>query len=399
MNRDRYSLLFAGVIAVVTLLLLEAGAAVTLRAFAKDPRFDFTPVRERLAGQTESLRALLNPAGKALLQPDAELGWVYGAGHKSGRYTSNAQGARSLREYASKPAPGTLRIAAFGDSFVYGSEVGDREVWSAQLEQLVPEIEVLNFGVGGYGTDQAVLRHARRGATLGAAVSLLGFVEPDYARNVNRYRRFQRANELPLFKPRFRLEARGELELIPNPFPGSAVLARLLDDPWAALEAGPGDFFYDPLVWENPLYDRIRLVRLVSTVLSSAWRSRLSGDRLYAGGQMNEKAEAFRLVVALVERFESQCRAFGQRCALVVFPSRDADVWRDERTPAYGPLLAALEERGTWVVDVAEALGAAPDLSPDTLWASGHHYTPAGHRVVASALRNALREAGLLPRP
>jgi hypothetical protein len=237
--------------------------------------------------------------------------------------------------------------------------------------------------------------HARRGAELGAGVALLGFVEVDYARNLNRYRRFRSAHELPLFKPRFRLDDDGGLVLLPSPFPGIDALARLIDEPRAALEAAPGDWFYDPLVWRNPLYDVLRIVRLSSTLASAVWRSRVSADRLYSGGRMNPNAEGFRLLVALVERFAAQCASAGQRAALVVFPSRDADVWgTGER--AYAPLLDALAPAGIRVVDLADGLAAAPGLDPSTLWAPGRHYSAAGNAVVARALHGALRDAGWL---
>lgn len=48
-------------------------------------------------------------------------------------------------------------MIAVGDSFTAGSEVADAETWPAQLERLI-DGPVINAGVGGYGTDQMILR-------------------------------------------------------------------------------------------------------------------------------------------------------------------------------------------------------------------------------------------------
>jgi len=48
-------------------------------------------------------------------------------------------------------------IAAVGDSYTYGEDVGDKEAWPAQLQELTGR-RVLTAGVRGYGFDQIVLR-------------------------------------------------------------------------------------------------------------------------------------------------------------------------------------------------------------------------------------------------
>lgn len=48
-------------------------------------------------------------------------------------------------------------IATYGDSHTAGAEVDDRETWQFYLEKQLG-YEVKNFGVGGYSTDQALLK-------------------------------------------------------------------------------------------------------------------------------------------------------------------------------------------------------------------------------------------------
>jgi hypothetical protein len=108
-----------------------------------------------LARQSAALRQFLDHQGVARDVLDPDLGWRYRSGFRSPTDRINSQGLRALREYSSRPAPGIFRVAAFGDSYVYGTEVPDGECWAARIEELDPGIEVLNYGVGGYGVDQA----------------------------------------------------------------------------------------------------------------------------------------------------------------------------------------------------------------------------------------------------
>ena len=50
--------------------------------------------------------------------------------------------------------------SAFGDSFTYGDEVGGNEAWAFLLSQKLG-CEIENFGVNGYGLDQAYLKYLK----------------------------------------------------------------------------------------------------------------------------------------------------------------------------------------------------------------------------------------------
>ena len=86
---------------------------------------------------------------------DAELGWTNTpfAPDRDDALCFSSRGARGRREYAAETPEGVTRILTFGDSFTYCAEVGDLDAWQHQLEQRRADLEVPNFGVGGYGTD------------------------------------------------------------------------------------------------------------------------------------------------------------------------------------------------------------------------------------------------------
>jgi len=100
--------------------------------------------------------------------------------------SQNAHGHRgTLRSYDNGRR--SFRILALGDSFTEGVQVGEDEVFTAQLEQADPHLEVLNAGVGGYGTVQEYLYLASEGVKFNPNLVLLMFFENDLTDNGTSY--------------------------------------------------------------------------------------------------------------------------------------------------------------------------------------------------------------------
>ncbi len=96
--------------------------------------------------------------------------------------------------------------------------------WDNQLEQELRsqgiEAEVLNFGVGGYGMDQALLRYLSRGVEFHLHIAISGFSIENGLRNLYIFRHFykQGSTGISLSKPRFILTG-DELSLVNHPTP------------------------------------------------------------------------------------------------------------------------------------------------------------------------------------
>ena len=97
------------------------------------------------------------------------------------------------------------RIAVFGCSQTFGSGVEDDETFSARLAVSLRGVEVLNFGVHGYGTDQMLLRWEREGVAYAPDVVVLAFAYYHLDRNITGFRFYA--------KPHFILEPGGALRL------------------------------------------------------------------------------------------------------------------------------------------------------------------------------------------
>ncbi len=107
--------------------------------------------------------------------PDQHCGWRLLASHRFRQYSegsslivTNSDGHRDRQHTKAKP-PGVIRIAVLGDSYAEALQVDLHETfWSVMERELSTcaaldgrKIEVLNFGIAGYGTTQELqmLRH------------------------------------------------------------------------------------------------------------------------------------------------------------------------------------------------------------------------------------------------
>jgi hypothetical protein len=84
---------------------------------------------------------------------------------------TNSAGLRADRDYQDK-TPGVMRVGVFGDSFTVANQVNAEETYAAIIGRRVPNVEVLNFGLGSGGPDQSllVLRHKAAGFDLDALI-------------------------------------------------------------------------------------------------------------------------------------------------------------------------------------------------------------------------------------
>ena len=355
------------------------------------------PIRRRssiLREQSERIDEVLAANGSERLLLDSVLGWRYRSGFASATDHLNAAGLRATREYAPTAARGTLRVAAFGDSFVYGNEVADADAWCALLEAGGDSIEVLNYGVGGYGLDQAFLRFEQEGMALQPDAVLIGFTPDDLRRVVNVYRRFLSSLEWPLTKPRFLMRDDGSAVLVPNPLPNPADYARLKERPTSIRELGAHDQWYSPTVYENPLYDWSATLRVGHGVWQRLARRYIDADRLMRGEVFNRGSSALAVQLAILRMFADSVRERGLPAVVVMLPDRGSvDQARAGRPTSYAPMLDSLVGSGITVWDGVEAFRVGPARVPE-LFASGGHYSPAGNHVLADWLRPLLGGLG-----
>ena len=147
---------------------------------------------------------------------DPILGWVRKpdtSGKENGRYgettyTINSRGSRTNPGYEDLPA----YISCYGDSFTFCRQVNDNETWEYYLAKLIKR-NVLNFGVGNYGMDQAVIRLKREFPGNYTKLVILGVVPETISRVLNIWKHYHEYGNIYGFKPRYYLN-NGKLHYI-----------------------------------------------------------------------------------------------------------------------------------------------------------------------------------------
>lgn len=176
-----------------------------------------TESRQVLAGATR-----LGTWDRTYFIYDRELGWTVGPNRQSpdGLYFSSVEGIRSagpnVRMAAQTPR---FRVALVGDSNAFSFEVPFEESWGYYLQRFLgDDVQVLNFGVDGYGIDQMYLRYQRDVRPWKPQVVVVGFIEHDLWRTMAVYPIVSFGWRGYLVKPRFTIE-HGNLELLNVPLP------------------------------------------------------------------------------------------------------------------------------------------------------------------------------------
>ncbi len=149
---------------------------------------------------------------------DPDLGWVRKPNSigvergKNGDITFHVDAIGSRLNSFSELEPS---VAAFGDSYTFCRQVEDDETWQAFLAQNINS-GVLNFGVGNYGIDQALMRYERTTLPDSVRVVIMGFVPESICRIQSYWKHYLEFGNTFAFKPKFKLEADGQLTELPN---------------------------------------------------------------------------------------------------------------------------------------------------------------------------------------
>lgn len=135
--------------------------------------------------------------------------------HEGGGYLvrANEAGFRCDHEFVRERTPGTKRVLLFGDSFTAGDGVSNGKRFGEVLEQLLPGVEVYNFGLSGTGTDQQYLvwKELVAGGKIEHDLVLIAVQVENIRRIVARYRTYanDQGKELVYAKPYFELVGAG----------------------------------------------------------------------------------------------------------------------------------------------------------------------------------------------
>jgi lysophospholipase L1-like esterase len=152
---------------------------------------------------------------KTFVVPDEELGWALRPSSMgwyryegAARIQINSAGFRGPEIRREKPA-GVFRVAVIGDSFTIGLDVPDEQIFTHLLEKRLngnpcvrgQRVEVLNFGVGGYGTLQELMVLRKHALAYRPDLVLLMFFSGNDVSDNSRAIRQSMTDEAPFLVP------------------------------------------------------------------------------------------------------------------------------------------------------------------------------------------------------
>jgi hypothetical protein len=328
---------------------------------------------------------------------DPILGWPYPRQYGD---DLDVNGAQRNPHFPNGPKEGSC-VSLYGDSFTEGGDTSSREKnWGNLLSDRLG-CYVANFGFGGYGTDQAYLRFAENRSDPSPVV-IFGLHTEDVLRNLTRVRDLQNFSKWYALKPRFILDDRGELKLIPIP--------TLTEQEYLRIVGLAGD----PLVLEYEDFQpggaagvvKLEFPYTVSVVKNMlrfhGFRSRLLGRPEWMEFlQRGNAVHGLEITGGITGKFVELARQRGKSPFVVILPHPlDFKYFQKKGSWPYQTLIEDYTQKSIPFVDFGPyLLSIAQEQKKEIAQYIGPtgHYNDEGNALVARFVYDRMTERGLLP--
>lgn len=337
-------------------------------------------------------------------------------------YNTNSIGFRD-RDHTIKKNPNVFRIVVLGDSFTEALQVPLEQTFPYLLEQklnsnsnIQKEIEIINLGKSGFGTDREYLTLKYIGFEYNPDLVILAFFRNDVRNNYeefeNTYCHVYKNGNMSLNKrPFFIVNESGELEELPFQVPAVAVTS-------TAKEGNDNEnFIFDFLgKFRSPFYLKSKIQNFQHQKVSKGYNVNGVPINLYmyACKYSADWQEAWGITKALILKIDKESKEKGAQLLLVSLTDRDQihnEYWRKtlETYPEMKNIEWDLEKPEKILTDFsAENNITYLQLSPPfkdyvnrtNEKVHGHydgHWNDNGQRLAAELIYNKLIEDQLIP--
>jgi len=383
-TRSRHVLLSLVVLGMVVVVVEGAAWLAARHLVALNVLYE-PPVKSRYLG--------FESYGDYLERRDPVLGWPPPDSFGGDRY--DRTGSRPIPAF---PEPADACVSLYGDSMTYGAEVDHDHAWGNVLSGRLG-CRVANYGVGGYGTDQAFLRfRENRGDE--AEVIALGHLSVNILRNVNQFRGLLAGNPYG-FKPRFILDGDQGLELVPIPTLDPQDFTDFLRQPDRYLEH---EYFglEAPAVSVQVGFPYLAtILRALGHFKVRAALARRPGHAVFY--ERGHASNGLEVTARIIEHFQALAEERGKVPLTVVIPI-GSDFEYHVRTGewAYQSLLDRLRQAGVEPIDAGRGMMSRlePGRHPCELFrdCSGH-FNEEGYALLAAVVHEAMQARGVTPSP
>jgi hypothetical protein len=346
---------------------------------------------------------------------DSELGWIrkpntsHSEEGKFGKtiWHTNEKGARSNPNHEEFKNI----ISVYGDSFSFSRQVNDNETWEWYLSDLTKS-NVINFGVGNYGIDQALIRMKREYPKNKSPVVIMGVVPDTVSRIMSTWKHYYEYGNTFGFKPRFKIE-NGKLTHIKNYIDDHS---KFKDYQQIIKELQKEDYFYKNKFKKDLIHfpyiistftNPIRNWHIISSLLLSSFYDKigLNSDKISSLPmqkimkinldwrlKLYKKPEVVDLFAKIVEEFISYAKEQDFTPVLALLPQKDDVLYIKKKRKFYNHFIDKVKDN-ILTIDLINTLIKEQDL--DKLYSDdneyGGHYSKFGNELVAKVIYNRLR--------
>jgi hypothetical protein len=308
----------------------------------------------------------------------------------SWEFVTNSKGLRDRREHAYEKPAGTFRVLALGDSHTQGYEVRQQATYSMVLERYlatrgVPAV-VLNAGVSGFSTAEALAYLENEGYRYQPDVVVLGFYANDFEDNLKaglfalegaaRGRAAHRSAGLP---------PAAEPRLVPikqEHIPGVRIQNAIYSIPGVQW-LGENSYFYSLLF--NSVWMHAKLLLHAHATQEPDGQRGRTGEFEYAVATRDSHSPyAVDLAIALIQRMQRFCRERGMRLIVLDVPRPGLPYRITESLPQAA--VKRLTESGIEVIGSRALLGEFDGTAEMHVSAGARHIGEFTHAIIGAEL-------------
>lgn len=306
-------------------------------------------------------------------------------------------GKDNLDKYSARVDRSTFKnskpcVDLYGDSFTYGHDNEDFS-WPSQLSELI-ECRVRNFGVGGYGSDQAQMKFLSK--TNHSDIVFLNHFSENIIRNINQFRNFIYPNKSFVFKPRYIIK-NDELELVPLP----QIQKKNINDFFLQPEKYLSEEYFLP-GYESGI-QKLKFPFTLNVLKSfNHWhiRKKISQNpsRLVDFYSPNHKSKALQITFKIMHSFYLEAEYLGLKPVLTVFPTcRDLEYFQKYKKYPYENLINLLEQKNLRYINFGPIIMKKSKNNFKILYdRCGGHFNIEGETLVSKVIQEYIFETNLL---
>ena len=313
---------------------------------------------------------------------DPLLGWKLAPNQKAPPYYySSPQGFRiTKKEFENNSAIKRADIMTIGDSFTHGVQVYCEESWPYLLGQITNK-KVVNYGIPGYGIDQAVLSYMY--SPIDADTIILGIIPGDFERatNIVYGGLYYGGNKS---KPMFIFNSDGTYKIKNQP-----CLVGL--DLWNEFKLGINNNIlriekdYDDILFKKEFLDNLISYRIYKMF---KYRYQYIKPPIYL---KNYDIDNYNYILKILKIFFEECKKKKDFPIILLLDNKPTFTDRINYIRPWDNIIKDLKKMGFFVIEPLETLVPLHANEPSSVINSdGVHYTPFANKMIAEYIKQTI---------